>query len=79
MLQALAMADTYAVVQKRKAPPSTRSEAAASSPEGGPVYSQVMTRARRPQAPAEDAQGALLGRGELEGRAGGWGGPDPPP
>ncbi|XP_036913597.1 tyrosine-protein phosphatase non-receptor type 18 [Sturnira hondurensis] len=56
------MADTYAVVQKRKAPPSTRTEAAVPSPEGGPVYSQVMTRARRPQTPAEDAQGALLGR-----------------
>ncbi|XP_045695063.1 tyrosine-protein phosphatase non-receptor type 18 [Phyllostomus hastatus] len=56
------MADTYAVVQKRRVPPSTGTGAAAPSPEeGGPVYSQVMTRPRRPQAPAEDAQGALLG------------------
>lgn len=62
MLQALAMAATYAVVQKRRAPPSTATEGAASSPEGEPVYSQVMTRPRRPQAPAEDAQGALMGR-----------------
>ncbi|XP_054442660.1 tyrosine-protein phosphatase non-receptor type 18 [Pteronotus mesoamericanus] len=55
------MADTYAVVQKRRAPPSTGAGAAAPSPEERPVYSQVMPRARRPQAPAEDAQWALPG------------------
>lgn len=63
---ALAMADTYAVVQKRAAPAGTGAGAGsrARGEEEAPLYSQVMSRARRPQAHAEDARGALPGRGE---------------
>ncbi|XP_066091342.1 tyrosine-protein phosphatase non-receptor type 18 [Saccopteryx bilineata] len=56
------MDDTYAVVQKRRAPLGTGSGLGARGVEEAPVYSQVMPRARWPQAPAEDSQGALLGR-----------------
>uniref|UniRef100_A0A4X1SDZ5 protein-tyrosine-phosphatase n=1 Tax=Sus scrofa TaxID=9823 RepID=A0A4X1SDZ5_PIG len=61
---ALAMADTYAVVQKRAAPAGTGAGAGsrARGEEEAPLYSQVMSRARRPQAHAEDARGALPGR-----------------
>ncbi|KAM5250374.1 tyrosine-protein phosphatase non-receptor type 18 isoform 3-T3 [Hipposideros larvatus] len=60
--RALAMADTYAVVQKRGAPAGTGSGSGAQGTEGTPLYSQVMPRARRTQAPAEDARGVLPGR-----------------
>ncbi|XP_047628153.1 tyrosine-protein phosphatase non-receptor type 18 isoform X3 [Phacochoerus africanus] len=61
---ALAMADTYAVVQKRAAPAGTGAGAGsrARGEEEAPLYSQVMSRARRPQAHAEEARGALPGR-----------------
>ncbi|KAM7116948.1 tyrosine-protein phosphatase non-receptor type 18-like [Molossus nigricans] len=65
------MADTYAVVQKRRATsgsgprsPMCSTEGARSpmcSTEGAPIYSQVMSQARRPQARAEETQGALPG------------------
>nr|XP_019574439.1 PREDICTED: tyrosine-protein phosphatase non-receptor type 18 isoform X4 [Rhinolophus sinicus] len=57
--RALAMADIYAVVQKRGAPARTGSGPGAQGTEVTPLYSQVMPSARRPQAPAEDAPGAL--------------------
>ncbi|XP_019482600.1 PREDICTED: tyrosine-protein phosphatase non-receptor type 18 isoform X3 [Hipposideros armiger] len=60
--RALAMANTYAVVQKRGAPAGTGSGSGAQGTEGTPLYSQVMPRARRTQAPAEDARGVLPGR-----------------
>lgn len=69
--RALAMADTYAVVQKRGAPARTGSGSGARGTEGTPLYSQVMPSARRPQAPAEDAQGALPCRGESAWRGAG--------
>ncbi|XP_022446199.1 tyrosine-protein phosphatase non-receptor type 18 isoform X2 [Delphinapterus leucas] len=60
----LAMADTYAVVQKRAAPAGTGTGAGARArgAEETPLYSQVMPRARRPQAHAEDGRGPLPGR-----------------
>lgn len=61
-LRALAMSDTYAVVQKRGAPTGTGSGSGAQGTEGTPLYSQVMRRAQRPQAPAEDARGVLPAR-----------------
>ncbi|XP_019574436.2 tyrosine-protein phosphatase non-receptor type 18 isoform X4 [Rhinolophus sinicus] len=57
--RALAMADIYAVVQKRGALARTGSGPGAQGTEVTPLYSQVMPSARRPQAPAEDAPGAL--------------------
>lgn len=65
------MADTYAVVQKRGAPARTGSGPGAQGTEGTPLYSQVMPSARRPQAPAEDARGALPCRGESAWRRAG--------
>ncbi|XP_027962232.1 tyrosine-protein phosphatase non-receptor type 18 isoform X2 [Eumetopias jubatus] len=59
---ALAMADTYAVVQKRGAPAGTGAGARGRGAEEAPLYSQVTPRARRPQAHAEDARGLLPGR-----------------
>ncbi|XP_045833934.1 tyrosine-protein phosphatase non-receptor type 18 isoform X7 [Meles meles] len=56
---ALAMADTYAVVQKRGAPAGTRAGARGRGAEEGPLYSQVTPRARRLQAHAEDARAVL--------------------
>ncbi|XP_047578780.1 tyrosine-protein phosphatase non-receptor type 18 isoform X3 [Lutra lutra] len=56
---ALAMADTYAVVQKRGAPAGTRAGARGRGAEEGPLYSQVTPRARRLQAHAENARGVL--------------------
>lgn len=68
---ALTMADTYAVVQKRGAPAGTGAGARGRCAEEAPLYSQVMSRAQRPQAHAEDARGLLPGRGESgPGRAG---------
>ncbi|XP_060007534.1 tyrosine-protein phosphatase non-receptor type 18 isoform X2 [Lagenorhynchus albirostris] len=60
----LAMADTYAVVQKRAAPAGTGTGAGARArgAEETPLYSQVTPRARRPQAHAEDGRGPLPGR-----------------
>uniref|UniRef100_A0A9L0RF66 protein-tyrosine-phosphatase n=1 Tax=Equus caballus TaxID=9796 RepID=A0A9L0RF66_HORSE len=55
---ALAMADTYAVVQKRGALAGPGPGSGARGTEEAPLYSQVAPRARRPQAPAEDARGA---------------------
>uniref|UniRef100_A0A8C9DU32 protein-tyrosine-phosphatase n=1 Tax=Prolemur simus TaxID=1328070 RepID=A0A8C9DU32_PROSS len=54
---ALAMADTYAVVQKRGAPAGARPGSRARSAEEAPVYSQVTPRALRPGTPGEDARG----------------------
>jgi tyrosine-protein phosphatase non-receptor type 12/18/22 len=65
------MADTYAVVQKRGAPAGPAPSAQAHSTLETPLYSQVTPRALRPVAHAEDARGALPGRGEwrlLQGR-----------
>nr|XP_035953016.1 tyrosine-protein phosphatase non-receptor type 18 isoform X2 [Halichoerus grypus] len=59
---ALTMADTYAVVQKRGAPAGTGAGARGRCAEEAPLYSQVMPRAQRPQAHAEDARGLLPGR-----------------
>ncbi|KAF3815646.1 hypothetical protein GH733_016402 [Mirounga leonina] len=59
---ALTMADTYAVVQKRGAPTGTGAGARGRGAEEAPLYSQVMSRALRPQAHAEDARGLLPGR-----------------
>ncbi|KAK2507123.1 hypothetical protein MC885_004112 [Smutsia gigantea] len=53
------MADTYAAVQKRGAP--------GAGADGAPLYSQVTPRARRPQAPADDARRAPPGLGEWRG------------
>ncbi|XP_058404686.1 tyrosine-protein phosphatase non-receptor type 18 isoform X2 [Diceros bicornis minor] len=58
---ALAMADTYAVVQKRGVLSGTGLGPGARGTEEAPLYSQVAPRARRPQAHAEDARGALPG------------------
>ncbi|KAM9249274.1 tyrosine-protein phosphatase non-receptor type 18 [Dugong dugon] len=65
---ALAMADTYAVVQKRGAPEVARPEASGGRVEEAPLYSQVTPRALRPGADtadvatrAEDARRALTG------------------
>eukprot|EP00069_Balaena_mysticetus_P000877 bmy_14948T0 len=60
----LAMADTYAVVQKRAAPAGTGAGAGARArgAEETPLYSQVTPRARRPQAHAEDGREPLPGR-----------------
>lgn len=71
--RALAMADTYAVVQKRAAPAGTGAGARGRGAEEEPLYSQVTPRARRPQAHAEDARGLLPGRGE-SGQPGARGG-----
>lgn len=77
--RALAMADTYAVVQKRGAPAVTRSGSGARGAEEAPLYSQVTPRAHRPQAPAEDVRGTLPGRGESgRPRERGWEGRPPP-
>ncbi|XP_033035814.1 tyrosine-protein phosphatase non-receptor type 18-like isoform X3 [Trachypithecus francoisi] len=63
-----AMADTYAVVQKRRAPagagPGTETGPGARSAEEVPLYSQVTPRAQRPGAHAEDVRGTVPGRGE---------------
>lgn len=72
-----AMADTYAVVQKRRATSGPRSGSGACSTEGAPLYSHVTPGTRWPQAPTEE--GAQLGGGELTGRWKGWGGPAPSP
>lgn len=74
---AFAMADTYAVVQKRKATSGPRSESGACSIEGTSLYSHVTPGARWPQAPTEE--GAQLGGGELTGQGKGWGRPHPSP
>ncbi|KAM8918808.1 LOW QUALITY PROTEIN: tyrosine-protein phosphatase non-receptor type 18 [Lycaon pictus] len=62
----LAMADTYAVVQKRGAPagPGAGARGAGAGADEAPLYSQVRPRARRPPAHAEDARGLLPGGGE---------------
>lgn len=65
------MADIYAVVQKRGALARTGSGPGAQGTEVTPLYSQVMPSARRPQAPAEDAPGALPCRGESAWRRAG--------
>ncbi|XP_033035816.1 tyrosine-protein phosphatase non-receptor type 18-like isoform X5 [Trachypithecus francoisi] len=61
-----AMADTYAVVQKRRAPagagPGTETGPGARSAEEVPLYSQVTPRAQRPGAHAEDVRGTVPGR-----------------
>lgn len=79
----LAMADTYAVVQKRAAPAGTGTGAGARArgAEETPLYSQVTPRARRPQAHAEDGRGPLPGRGKSTrpGRGAGEGWPRPAP
>nr|XP_054405063.1 tyrosine-protein phosphatase non-receptor type 18 isoform X4 [Pongo abelii] len=58
-----AMADTYAVVQKRGAPVGagrgTETGTGARSAEEAPLYSQVTPRAQRPGAHAEDVRGTL--------------------
>uniref|UniRef100_A0A667FYI8 protein-tyrosine-phosphatase n=1 Tax=Lynx canadensis TaxID=61383 RepID=A0A667FYI8_LYNCA len=59
---AMADTDTYAVVQKRRAPPGPEAGAPGRGAEEAPLYSQVLPRARRPQARAEEAQGAPPGR-----------------
>ncbi|XP_030878365.1 tyrosine-protein phosphatase non-receptor type 18 isoform X3 [Leptonychotes weddellii] len=59
---ALTMADTYAVVQKRGAPTGTGAGARGRGAEEAPLYSQVMSRALRPQAHTEDVRGLLPGR-----------------
>ncbi|XP_069321124.1 tyrosine-protein phosphatase non-receptor type 18 isoform X2 [Eulemur rufifrons] len=56
-----AMADTYAVVQKRGAPAGARPGSLARSAEEAPVYSQVTPRAQRPGTHGEDARGPLPG------------------
>ncbi|XP_063114839.1 tyrosine-protein phosphatase non-receptor type 18 isoform X2 [Cavia porcellus] len=56
--QPLAMADTYAVVQKRRDPAGAAPEGQESSAVEKPLYSQVMPRAQRPGAHAEEVQGA---------------------
>ncbi|KAK1342241.1 hypothetical protein QTO34_017001 [Cnephaeus nilssonii] len=53
------MADTYAVVQKRRATSGPRSESGACSTEGALLYSHVTPGTRWPQAPTEE--GAQLG------------------
>ncbi|KAM9664403.1 LOW QUALITY PROTEIN: tyrosine-protein phosphatase non-receptor type 18 [Trichechus inunguis] len=65
---ALAMADTYAVVQKCGAPEVARPEASGRRVEEAPLYTQVTPRALRPGADtagvatrAEDARRALTG------------------
>lgn len=65
------MADTYAVVQKRRATSGPRSESGACSTEGALLYSHVTPGTRWPQAPTEE--GAQLGGGELTGRGEGLG------
>ncbi|KAB1278644.1 Tyrosine-protein phosphatase non-receptor type 18 [Camelus dromedarius] len=72
---ALAMNDTYAVVQKRPAPAGTGEAAGARARSAleAPVYSQVMPRGRRPQSHAEDTRGALPGRVPAEQSAAGPG------
>nr|XP_055116966.1 tyrosine-protein phosphatase non-receptor type 18 isoform X3 [Symphalangus syndactylus] len=63
-----AMADTYAVVQKRGAPAGagrgteTGTGTETRSTEEAPLYSQVTPRAQRPGAHAEDARGTLPSR-----------------
>ncbi|XP_037705820.1 tyrosine-protein phosphatase non-receptor type 18 isoform X2 [Choloepus didactylus] len=52
---ALAMADTYAVVQKRGAPAGAGPGPGTLSTEEAPLYSQVTPRARRPGAQSQDA------------------------
>lgn len=59
--RALAMADTYAVVQKRGAPAVTRSGSGTRGAEEAPLYSQVTPRAQRLEAPAEDLRGTPPG------------------
>ncbi|VFV21173.1 tyrosine-protein phosphatase [Lynx pardinus] len=59
---AMADTDTYAVVQKRRAPPGPEAGAPGRGAEEAPLYSQVLPRTRRPQARAEEAQGAPPGR-----------------
>uniref|UniRef100_A0A8C8WNZ9 protein-tyrosine-phosphatase n=1 Tax=Panthera leo TaxID=9689 RepID=A0A8C8WNZ9_PANLE len=59
---AMADTDTYAVVQKRRAPPGPEAGARGRGAEEAPLYSQVLPRARRPQGRAEEAQGAPPGR-----------------
>lgn len=59
--RALAMAATYAVVQKRGAPAVTRSGSGTHSAEEAPLYSQVTPRAQRLEAPAEDLRGTPPG------------------
>ncbi|XP_065381382.1 tyrosine-protein phosphatase non-receptor type 18 isoform X2 [Macaca fascicularis] len=60
-----AMADTYAVVQKRGAPagagPGPETGTGARSAEEVPLYSQVTPRAQRPGAHAEDVRGTVPG------------------
>lgn len=76
--RALAMADTYAVVQKRGAPAVTRSGSGTRGAEEAPLYSQVTPRAQRLEAPAEDLRGTPPGSGEwVRPRERGWEGPAP--
>lgn len=73
----MADTDTYAVVQKRRAPPGPEAGARGRGAEEAPLYSQVLPRARRPQGRAEEAQGAPPGRGESGPPGCGLGGPAP--
>uniref|UniRef100_A0A2K5PGE7 protein-tyrosine-phosphatase n=1 Tax=Cebus imitator TaxID=2715852 RepID=A0A2K5PGE7_CEBIM len=56
-----AMADTYAVVQKRGAAAGAGTGPGPRSAEDAPLYSQVTPRAQRSGAHAEDARGTLPG------------------
>ncbi|EHB06078.1 Tyrosine-protein phosphatase non-receptor type 18 [Heterocephalus glaber] len=56
--QTLAMADTYAVVQKSRDPAGAAPGSWERSTVEKPLYSQVTARAQLPRAHAEDAQGA---------------------
>uniref|UniRef100_A0A2K6FAX3 protein-tyrosine-phosphatase n=1 Tax=Propithecus coquereli TaxID=379532 RepID=A0A2K6FAX3_PROCO len=57
----LAMADTYAVVQKRGARAGAGPGSWARSAEEAPLYAQVAPRAQRPGTHAEDARGLTRG------------------
>ncbi|KAM5280086.1 tyrosine-protein phosphatase non-receptor type 18 [Ctenodactylus gundi] len=57
----LTMADTYAVVQKRKPPAGTGQGAREHSTVQKPLYSQIVPGAQRPKAHTEDVQEALPG------------------
>ncbi|XP_040150168.2 tyrosine-protein phosphatase non-receptor type 18 isoform X2 [Ictidomys tridecemlineatus] len=56
------MADTYAVVHKRRAPAGAGPVAEKHSTEEKPLYSQVKSRTQRPGAQTEDMRASLPGR-----------------
>ncbi|XP_077654423.1 tyrosine-protein phosphatase non-receptor type 18 isoform X2 [Urocitellus parryii] len=56
------MADTYAVVHKRRAPAGAGPVAQKHSTEEKPLYSQVKSRTQRPGAQTEDMRASLPGR-----------------